>query len=64
MNPLDIYRAIEEILGTYEERRIVELLADKEMSNELLHATRGMAKAARQIRGSLRNTLGYDPNTL
>ena len=64
MNPLDIYRMIEEQLDVYIERRIAELLTDKDMSNEALHTTRGMAKAARQIRGTLRNTLGYDPDTL
>jgi hypothetical protein len=64
MSPLDIYRTLEDVLGVYIDRKIVELLGDKDMSNEHLHTTRGMAKAAREIRGTLRTTLGYDPDTL
>ena len=64
MNPLEIYKALESIFDTYIDRRMTELLADKDLSNEYLHTLRGMAKAAREIRGTVRNNLGYDPKTL
>lgn len=61
---VEIFRSIEEILGTYGERQIEVLLGPKELDQDHLLTLRGRGQATREIVRQLRNTLGYNPEDL
>lgn len=61
----EILSTVEEVLGTYGERRLKELLKPTdELSNEKLHTIRGQAIAVHDVLRTLRTTIGYDPDSL
>ena len=65
MTVVEVFRTIEEVIGTQSERDLLKLLTrDTEMTNEELHTLRGRLIAAKDISRTLRNTLGYDAEAL
>lgn len=60
----EIFEKLEEILAGYGGRQIEMIVSHKDLSPEQLFELRGKAKACKELAGSLRNTLGYDPESL
>ena len=65
MNLVDVYRSIEEVVGSQYERDMHKIMdRDADLSNEALHNLRGRALSTSDILRSLRNALGYDHESL
>ena len=62
--PVEIFRVIEEQMETYAHRRLKELMGTSEMSDSELHTARGKAIATQDLLRALRNSLGYNPDSL
>lgn len=60
--PYAIFRTLEELISEYGWKQTRKLLHDSTVDDMQLH--RGKALAAEEILTTLRNSLGYDHNTL
>ena len=60
----EVYEAIEETLSTYGERSLKQMIRKPGLTTEEVHVFRGKVQAVEDLLTNLRNTLGYDPETL
>ena len=61
---VDAFRAIEQQLAEYGEKRLKDLIRGRDVSDGDLHFLRGKVQATEEISKLLRNALGYDPSTI
>lgn len=64
--PSDIYRVLEEVFATYEQRATDALINPRaeNVTDAHLHLDRGRCQAARDLRRIVRSHLAYDPDAL
>lgn len=62
---IEVFRQIEELLGTQERRELQKLLmSETNMSDSELHFLRGRAVMLKEFGHMLRSNLGYSPDGL